>query len=212
MDVPPDVWRAAVKARVFAKADGVDLPAISAVYHDLITSILTGYFESGSITAPRNEFKRAMVEAFGAAFDLGWLDGGQELPPDEDALSWFNARVEAEFGHIEELFIQAKELRKEDEFDFFSWLTSKADSYTRSLSGVYNAALMLAKKNQMLTWRLGNTEVHCSTCAKLDGGKHRASWYISRDYIPRKAGASMDCGGYNCDCRLEDKEGNEVTV
>ena len=71
---------------------------------------------------------------------------------------------------------------------------------------------MMGKGKQMLTWRLGNTEVHCSTCASLNGKRHRASWFISHDYIPGKPGAAMDCQGYNCDCALVDDEGIEVTI
>lgn len=212
IDIPADVWRSAVKARVFAKAKATDLSSISADYHDAITQALTSYFEGASVTAPRNAFNRAMVEAFGAAFDTGWQDGGGEMPPDEDALAWFNPRVDMEFSNIESLFVQAKELKKDEDADWFAWATARADSYTRSLYSIYNAAIMLAKKNQMLTWHLGATEVHCSTCQGLDGKSHRAKWYIIHDFIPRKPGAAMDCGGYNCDCRLTSSDGKEVTL
>lgn len=210
IDIPADVWKSAIKARVF-KASG-DIASISATYHDAITAALTTYFEGGSITGPKNSFKRAMVEAFGSAFDTGWQDGGGEGRPDDEALEWFNPRVDAELGFVDGVFQQVKELRKEDGFDFFAWVTAKSDAYTRTLASIYNAGVMLAKKNQMLTWHLGNTEKHCDTCRKLDGGSHRAAWYISRDYIPRKPGAAMDCGGYFCDCSLTGKDGNEVTI
>jgi len=201
------------KPSVKATISGDDLSTINAQYHDAITSILTGYFEGGgSISAPRNEFRRTANDALGAAFDGGWQDGGQAMPPDEDALAWLNARIEQEFGNIASLFEQAKQLRKEEEFDFFSWATARADGYTNTLGELYNAGVMWAQKNKMLTWNLGQTEVHCDTCQSLDGKSHRASWYISRDYIPRKPGAAMDCRGYRCDCKLTDKEGNEVTV
>jgi hypothetical protein len=109
-------------------------------------------------------------------------------------------------------FAEAKQLRKEKDFDYFTWATGKADGYVSTVLSIYNAAVLLAKKNQMLTWNLGETEKHCDTCLKLDGGSHRASWYIGHDYIPRKPGASMDCKGYNCDCSLTDKDGEEVTI
>ena len=67
-----------------------------------------------------------------------------------------------------------------------------------------------AKSNQPLTWRLGKTEEHCDTCAKLDGQTHRLKWYTARDYMPKKPGAAMDCGGWNCDCGLFDKDGKRV--
>lgn len=209
--IPADL---AVKARALGviKASG-DISSVNRVYHDAITQALTRYFEGSSITGPRNQFKQAMIQAFGDAFDLGWTNAGQELPVDnEDALSWLEARLNQEAGYIDGLFVQAKELRKDKEADFFAWATARADAYTATLQSIYNAAVMFAKGNMMLTWQLGNTEKHCSTCAKLDGGSHRASWYIARDYIPRKPGAAMDCGGYNCDCSLVDPKGNSVTI
>jgi len=153
-----------------------------------------------------------MVEAFNSAFDTGWIDGGQELPLDEDPASWLQAQISSEIGNINALFEQVKQLRDDPEFDFFTWITARADGYTNSVSAIYNAAVLFAKKNQLLTWNLGNTEKHCQTCGKLDGTKHRASWYIGNDYIPRKPGANLDCGGYNCDCSLTDKDGNTVTI
>jgi hypothetical protein len=194
------------------KADG-DISGVNAAYHDAITEALTAYFEEGgSVAGPKNAIKQAVTEAFGAAFDTGWVDGGGELPADEDALDWFNARVEQEYGFIDVLLEQAKQLRKEEEPDWFTWLTSRADSFTATVGSIYNAAVLFAKKNQMLEWSLGNTEKHCATCSKLDGGRHRASWYIAHDYIPRKPGANLDCGGFNCDCSLVDDQGNELTI
>ena len=210
ISVPADVWQKALRARVF-KAEG-GLPVINADYHNRITQALIGYFEgSGSVTAPRNEFKRAMVEAFGAAFELGWHTGGGELPAEPDAQDWLAARVDAEMGYIDQVLQNAKELRAEGG-DYFEWVTSRADGFTGSVASVYNYAKMAAKKNIMLEWVFGDTVEHCQTCEKLNGQKHRASWYLSRDYIPRKPGANLECGGYRCLCRLVDSEGNEFTL
>jgi hypothetical protein len=188
------------------------VPAIRARYNNEIVAALTTFFEGGSVTSPRNQFRQAMTEAFNSAFDTGWVDGGQELPVDEDAAAWLQAQLSGEMANIDSLFEQAKTLRKEPEFDFFTWITTRADGYTNTAASIYNAAALLAKKNQLLTWNLGNTEKHCDTCAKLDGTKHRASWYIGNNYIPRKPGADMDCGGYRCDCSLTDKDGNTITL
>ena len=209
-EIPLDIQ---LKARQFGviKAAG-DFAGVNKTYHDAITAALTTFFEGGSIAAPRNAFKRAIVEGLGDAFDLGWADGGGELPIDEDALSWLNARIEQEFGLVEMLFQAAKELRKEDGFDYFPWVTARADGYTGTLQAVYNAAKMLAAKGKLLTWVLGNTEKHCATCLQLNGTRHRASWYIANNYIPRQPGAGMECGGYNCDCVLTDNAGHDVTI
>ena len=203
-----DATRAALKAGYIEGG----VAEINARYNKEIVDAMTTYFEGGAMTAPRNQFRQAMTEAFNSAMDTGWIDGGQALPLDEDAAAWLDARLNSELAYIDDLFVQIKALRAEEKFDFFAWVTAKADRYTSTVMSVYNAAVLLAKKNQMLTWNLGQTEKHCDTCASLDGNSHRASWYISHDYIPRKPGAAMLCGGYNCDCRLTDSKGEEVTV
>ena len=199
------------ETRAMIKAMG-DILGINAAYHDAITQALIDYLEGGSVTAPRNDFKRAMVEAFGAAFELGWTDGGAELPFEGEALQWYNNRVTEETGNIDGAFQDARELRKDSTFDALAWASARADGYTSTVMSVYNAAVMFAKGSRMLTWHLGNTEKHCETCKRLDGKQHPAYWYIDNNYIPRQPGAGMDCAGYNCDCSLTDRSGNEVTL
>ena len=209
IDIPLDILLGARSVGAI-KAEG-NMDAINARYHSAITAALIPYLEGGSMAASRNAFKRATVEAFGGAFDLGWADGGGEPPPDAEALAWFNVRVDQEIAYINSLYQQAKELRKDPEFDRLAWVTERADAYVQSAIAVYNAALMLAKGNEMLTWQFGDTE-HCKTCQGLNGKRHRASWYLSRDYIPGKPGAAMACGGYRCQCKLKDKSGKVVTI
>jgi len=210
VDIPLDVIVHAVKAGALKSES--DLTDVRARYNDAIIDAIVLYFEGGSLVAARNSFKRAATEAFGAAVDTGWEDGGETPPLDAELLSWFNARVNEEYAHIDSLFEQIKMLKKEPDFDYFSWATQRADGYTSTLREIYNHAVLAAKGGQLLTWRLGNTEVHCDTCKKLDGGSHRASWYIGRDYIPGKPGAAMDCHGYNCDCKLFDKNGKLISI
>src|SRR5574340_251795 len=209
IDLPDDVLMGAREVGAI-KAEG-DLPAINARYHSAITASLLTYLEGGSMTGPRKAFRRAIVDSFGGAFDLGWVEGGGELPPDADALAWFNPRVEQELAYISELFQQAKELRKDPEFDRMAWVTEKADGYVQSVIAIYNAALLAAKQNEMLEWEYGDTD-HCRTCEGLNGKRHRARWYLARNYIPGKPGAAMECGGYKCQCKLKDKNGKVVTL
>ena len=197
--------------RLTVKAEG-DLGGISATYHDAITGALIRYFEGSTVTGPRNQFRQGVTESFYDAFYLGWSDGGGTFPISQDALDWLTTRVNEEFGHVDGLFQNAKELRKEDGFDFFSWINDRADAYSQTLRSIYNAGVMLAKRGMMLTWQLGNTKTHCPTCQKLNGQKHRGSWYVSRNYIPGLPGAAMQCGGYNCDCKLITDKGEVVTL
>jgi hypothetical protein len=193
------------------KASG-DLGAINKAYHDAVTKSLIAYFEGGSVAPSRNAFKKAMIQAFGDAFDLGYETGGGELPIDDDSFGWLEARLNQEAGYIDMLFESAKQLRKEPDADYFTWLTAHADNYTSTLSAIYNAGSMSAKRNLSGTWELGSTEKHCKTCLSLSGKSHRMSWYLARNYIPRQPGSNLECGGWNCDCRIVGKDGEEITV
>jgi hypothetical protein len=208
VDVPVDIWYKAVNV---LKANIGDIGTINAAYHDAITNSLITYFEGGSIVSARNTFKQAMVEAFGSMWDSGWIAGGGTLPADGEALSWFNARLNQELSFIDSLFAQARTLRGEEGFDYFVWVNERADGYTQTTASIYNAARMRAGGNIMLTWRYGDA-VHCKTCESLNEKRHRASWFLRRDYIPGKPGAAMDCGGYRCKCRLVEDNGNDYTI
>ena len=210
LDVPDDIWMSSLRRGIF-KADG-DLSGINSVYHDANTAALLAAFEGGSIASPKNSFKRATVEAFGSAFDAGWLFGGGELPPDEDALDWLNARVEAEFGFIEQLFQQVKELRKEPGFDPLAWVSARADGYANTLREVYNNASVRAMSDVMVTFDGDDGAESCDTCQMLKGQRHRISWFVTRNYVP-PFGSGLDCAqGGHCQHGLKDDNGSWVTI
>ena len=50
-------------------------------------------------------------------------------------------------------------------------------------------------------WRLGATERHCSDCLHLDGQIKTASEWASAGIAPQSP--DLECGGWNCDCKLE---------
>jgi hypothetical protein len=105
VELVPEVYdHLSTRAQVMlgAKAKG-DLVAINAQYHDRITQALIDFFESGKLAPSRNAFKRAVVEAFSGAFDLGYTDGGGKLPTSKEANDWLVSRTEAEFGYAGKL-------------------------------------------------------------------------------------------------------------
>ena len=212
--VPIDLYIRA-KAVGAVKADLVagDLSSINKVYHDAITSAFVDYFNGGAIAPSRNKFRQAMLNAFGDAFDLGWTDGGQELPVnDEDALSWLEARLNQEVGYIDMLFQEAKELRKDKEFDYFAWITARADGYTNTLKEVYNNAHLRAIADEMVTFAGDDGVNSCDTCQMLQGKRHKISWFVARNYVP-PFGSGLDCSkGGHCKHGLKNDKGNWVTI
>jgi hypothetical protein len=211
-EIPADVWSKSIRAGVFKAEEAGDLDAINARYHDVITAALLTYIEGGSITGPRNQFKKATVEAFGAAFDTGWLAGGGEGVPDRDALAWFNARVEVELGYVDMLFQQAKELQSEEEFAALEWVSEKADSYTNTLKEIYNNAKLRATTDIMVTFDGDDGVEPCDTCQKLKGKRHKISWFVKRNYIPPH-GSGLDCAkGGHCKHGLRKDDREWITI
>jgi hypothetical protein len=210
-EIPPDIWHKSIAAGIF-KADAEDLTAVNASYHDAITEALLQYLEGGSVTGPRNQFKKATVEAFGGALDAGWVAGGGELPPDTSTLEWFNARVEAELGYVDLLFQQAKELRGSEDFDPLAWVNERADGYTNTLKEIYNNAHLRVMDNVMVTFDGDDGAVSCDTCQKLKGKRHKISWFIARDYVPPH-GNGLDCAkGGHCQHGLRKDNSEWITI
>lgn len=177
------------------------------VIYDNVEGYLTG---SQPVTGFRNRTATAMSEAFTAAVYEAWYQTGAELPLTDDVTAWMSEQIGAERQNIDGMF---ERLKKEWEgIDPITEANARAEGYARTLDAMYGEAKLRAMKNQMVTWHLGATEKHCDTCVKLAGKKHKISYLIANNYIPRKPGAGMDCNGFNCDCRIVDKNGNEVTI
>lgn len=181
---------------------GLELKAlddINAQYHDTVTEALTRYFEGGSVTGPRNKFREAATEAFYEAFGLGWEDGGGEYPIDDEAEAWRDERLQEEYTHIDELFETAKELRRDKEFDFFEWVTARADGYTKTLSAIYAQGKMMASKNKVLEFGGEDGEESCEECKGLKGKRMRISTILARGLIPSPGNPNFTCQGYKCE-------------
>jgi hypothetical protein len=193
------------------KAAGYD--GIRTVMHAAIESAIYTFLSgTGYAATYRDRMAAAVSQAYVETADAAYIDGGGDLPMDEDTAAWAREKLAAQLGFIDDLFEQLKEIRKEGDFDADLTAAAKADSYASALDGFYNEGSLRGSKNQVVEWILGSTEKHCKDCAKLDGQRHKISWFLDRDYIPRKNGAAMECGGWNCDCRIVDRSGNEITI
>lgn len=83
-------------------------------------------------------------------------------------------------------------------------------TWVASLRVLGGKAKASALANRMVTWIYGDTD-HCRTCERLNGKRHRLSWFTSREYIPQEPGSgSLECGGWRCQCVLVDDDGDQV--
>lgn len=197
-----------------------DYPVIRANYRAEIAQAMTEYLASDKpSTSYKSRFNRAMIESFSSAFYTGYAETSGSLEDvDPEADQWLTSRQNTELGYIGELFVSLKAARDEfwrgeiDADDLRELVGMRVNGYANSLEAVYQAGRMWGAKNKMLTWHLGRTQEHCQTCTRLDGKAHRAKWFLARNYIPRRPGASMECGGYQCQCYFTDREGNTFTL
>lgn len=164
----------------------------------------------------RSDLRAAAKEYLKRAFVTGYLETSgaeDETEIEADDLAWIKARITQEYGFISQL---VKDMRATDvsgmtKSEIRSITEARAEGYRRTLHAVYNEGRLRGARNQLLTWHYGDTQ-HCDTCQKLNGKKHRAKWYVDRNYIPARPGADMDCGGYQCQCYLTDKSGERFTL
>lgn len=79
-----------------------------------------------------------------------------------------------------------------------------AQLWTRSYDGAVSKGQTYAPDDPTYVWRLGATEKHCRDCLNLDGQVHTASEWRAAGIQPQSP--DLECGGWNCDCRLESTE------
>lgn len=204
-------------AKIVELAVGEYAP-IRSEYRDRIYAAILDYLTSKkTVAAKSSEMKRAISDAFNSAADLGYVDGGGELP-DQDLNDWVGGRQDKEFGNVTALFQQLKELRSDPEFthpEAFDIANRRADGYALGLDGIYNEAKTRGAKNKMLTF--GGQDGHapdfpCKTCKKVKGQRHRASWWIKRGLIPYPGNENFECGAWQCKHFLFDDQGRLFTI
>lgn len=179
-----------------------------AVY-DAVFDFLSG---KGQVNTYANPMATAIAKAYIDTADIAYQDGGGSLPLDDDTLATAKALMNEQLGYVDSMFDTLKQLRKEGDYDSISVAFEKAKNWSSALDGFYNTIKLAGAGNKMLTRELGNTEKHCPECIDLDGQRHRASWWISHNLVPRRPGSNTTCKGYNCDCRFRDDDGEEFTI
>lgn len=159
------------------------------------------------------DLRRAMKELIRAlgpeAYDEGLREGGVDPEDaDEDDLKRVREWVRAQVGFVDGYAQAAAEARTDEEKKA---VRARIADWVSALQALGDQGYMSAKENMSVTWRLGKTEKHCSTCASLDGKRRRLKWWLAQGYIPQESGSdTLECGGWECLCRLEDAGGRTV--
>lgn len=170
-----------------------------------------GYLTSNSpVTNFKNTISTAISAAYIYASESAWIDGGGELPLDDDTLSWAKAEMDAQLLYVDSLFDTLKQLRKEDDMDPIHEAFARATGYANSLDSYYNYIKTAAYGNRMLTFVGSDGRESCKDCSRMKGQRKRASWWVAHDMVPPSR--NFECKGYNCDHYLIDDAGNIFTI
>jgi hypothetical protein len=191
--VLPHLSEDTIKALGQASYEGV-----RATYWLAIYDAVQGYLTSeGRVTSFRASAQRAMVEAFGSATDAAYVEGGGELPLDDDTLAWFNGRVSQETGFIDQLFDGLREKRGDVSAE--AEAEARAEAYSRTLDGIFAEAKMRGSENITLEFGGDDGKESCPDCQRMKGKRHKISYILAHDLIPKPGNNTYRCNGYNCD-------------
>lgn len=167
------------------------------------------------ITRFRNEFKKAIADAFDQAFWLGYeAGGGDPENPDPDDQSWLGSAITGEFGYVDQLFEQVKAMKKEglsvQEYEAFA--SERAEGYAKTLDNIYSQGQMRGNKNIMLTFGGPDGEESCTTCQRLKGARHSAKWWLARGLEIFRGNRNYECGNWQCQHYFYDDKGKVYTL
>ena len=188
----------------------VSYDALRADYFARIYDTVEAYLNADKpITLYRNSLRNMATDYFQEAAELGYQDGGAELPLDDKTQGLVDERIANEIGHIDDLFTG---LRDSSIPDFANEAYARADGYAGGLDSIYNLGKTSAAGNQMLTFDGDDGKESCPDCQRLKGQRHRASWWIDNELIPGIPGnENFQCQGYQCQHYLVDDNGDQFT-
>ena len=165
-----------------------------ATLYDAVYNYLTG---DKPVTSFKNAVKKGVVEAFGGAVDTGYEESGGDLPLDPDTLAWLNQQVNVEFGHIDDLFTRLKQ--EWDGLDPIREAFARADGYAKTLDSIYAEAKMRGAKEATAEFVGDDGDESCEDCRKMKGKRHKLSYIIANNLIPRPGNDNYACQGYRCE-------------
>lgn len=150
------------------------------------------------------------------AYDEGLREGGVRDPEaerDDEDDARIDAWLDNQLEHVRDFAQAAGELSKlkgDERTRARDAMLGRVDDWVSALQALGGQGYMSARENMPCTWQVGDTE-HCPTCLKLNGRRRRLKWWLAQGYLPQESGSgTLECGGWNCQCRLVDDNGRTV--
>jgi hypothetical protein len=169
-----------------------------------VRGLLLGHFDQFT-------FIDGMLSAMERGFERAWQEGASEcgIGPDERTVEENDALntmifAQAAFlpGFAAEITATRSQLLEAGSgLVFGGALLSRATMWANRYNDVRNQAHTLACQDSKMEWVLGPTE-HCSSCSRLAGKVKRGSAWARSGVRPQSR--ELECGGFNCQCRLQE--------
>jgi len=167
-----------------------------------------------------NQFESDFIAAIENQLTKAWNEGADEVgvpvsEMTEDDLAILSGIISEEIGYLTGLAVDIIDIIKDTEgmtdkeaLDAFrSQFRPRIDIWASKYNEVMNTSKIHFGGKIRLVWRLGATELHCETCSALDGIVAYAYEWEQSGITPGESGSSvLSCGGWNCDCRLEETD------
>jgi hypothetical protein len=164
--------------------------------YDSVEGFLTNAADV-SITGFKNSMYNAMNSAFQTAAELGYVDGGGEVPLDADTQAWLDGQINAEKSNISNLFSGLRENWQEK--DAIAEAFARADGYAKTLDAVLAEAKMRGSKNVSLEFGGDDGDESCPDCQGMKGKRHKIAYILANNLIPRPGNDAYECKGYRCE-------------
>lgn len=184
-------------------------------YDDALTRFVFDVLNGNMSKRDMAQAHKALVRKLGPdVYFEGMREAGIDEPEkeadevDDEAIeNWLDEQVSRVDGFADWLSIQdnTESVRRE--------AVRRIDLWIQALSTFGAQGRASAQRNALCEWEWDELiEEHCVTCERLNGTRHRLSWFLKRNYIPQKPGAGMKCGGFRCGCKLRNVKTGEVVL
>lgn len=174
-----------------------------------VNAALNGRMDKAAL---RNRHKALIRDLAPQAYYDGMKAGGIDdpeaalEPEDEATIKEWTAE---QLTHVNDFADAVVSAAKQPDLE--SGIIARVALWIGSMENLQSLGKASALKNMMVTWRMGATEQHCTSCKRLNGKRRRLSWFIKNGYIPREnASETLECGGWECLCGLFDDKGKQV--
>jgi hypothetical protein len=141
------------------------------------------------------------------AYEEAWKEDGNELPLPEYLATAAAALVDEQAGYVDGYYKAIVDARVGA--TSIEPLMYRAELWANRYTQAKNdaVALISAENGGKLVWMEGDTADKCDTCLALNGVVAYATEWQQAGFKPQNApNAMIDCGGWNCQCRLESTE------